>query len=32
MHKTKLYAWIAIGFCLVAVASELQAGSVHLPF
>jgi hypothetical protein len=33
MHKTKLYAWIAIGFCLVAVATEaVQAGSVHLPF
>jgi hypothetical protein len=33
MHKTKLYAWIAMISCLVAVATEaVQAGSFRFAF
>jgi len=33
MHKTKLYAWIAMFFCLIAVATEaVHAGSIRLLF
>jgi hypothetical protein len=33
MRKTKLYAWITMFLCLVAVATEaVQAGSIRLPF
>lgn len=33
MRKTKLHAWIAMFFCVLAVAAEaVTTGSIHLPF
>jgi hypothetical protein len=33
MRKTQLHTWIAMFFCVLAVAAEaLNSGALHLPF
>ena len=33
MRKTQLHTWIAMLFCVLAVAAEaFKSGAIHLPF
>jgi hypothetical protein len=33
MRKTQVHTWIAMFFCVLAVAAEaLKTGAIHLPF
>lgn len=33
MRKTQLHVWIAMMFCVVAMAAQaVQTGAIHLPF